>query len=347
VPQRRKGKRVLGPYKRGRSYAIAIIDDGGERTDREFESEAKAEAAKRLVEQRWGELDAITVEQALTEYERHLERKGTKPVSFKETLRRLRLFFTKPDRVVGDLNRKECAAYYEAFTEGRSVDYHRNTLSEARSFLRWCAGKEWIRANPLEGVEGIGRRSKGKAQLTADEAFRFAFAALWMANDGDAGALGAAMLLYLGLRQSEVWKRRVRDLDRNGTVLRIEDAKTKAGERQVEVPDLLQPYLADLVRGRLPLAPLFPANDGGHHTKAWLRFAVERVCAAAGVPEVTPHGLRGTFSTLGEGAHVASHAVAGAIGHAGMSAYGSYAKPEAVQAATAARVLSVINGGRR
>jgi integrase len=84
-----------------------------------------------------------------------------------------------------------------------------------------------------------------------------------------------------------------------------------------------------------------------------LRFAVKRVCKAAGLvdadgkPLVTPHGLRGTFASLGEREHVASDVVAGAIGHAGMSAYGSYAKAEAVHVAAQERALKVISGGKR
>lgn len=364
MPQRRKGRRVLGPYPRERwerqdegPFTVVVFDGEGGRSDPEFATKKEVEDFLEDLNKLWSRLDAITVEAALTQYRQHLEEKGTKAGSADETLRRLRLFFSRPERLISSLTKDECERYYVqrdadskiigGFVHGRSVDYHRNTLIEARSFLRWCVGRGWLRENPLEHIQGIGRRSKGKAQLTADESYRFMFAGLWMANAGDTGALGAVCLLLMGLRQSEVWKRRVRDLDRGGTVLRIEDAKTKAGERVVRVPELLQPYMVELGRGRLPLAPLFAAEDGGHHTKAWLRFAVARVCTAAGVPRVTPHGLRGTFASLGEREHVASDVVARAIGHAGMSAYGNYAQADAVQSAASERVLSVIQGGKR
>ena len=67
-----------------------------------------------------------------------------------------------------------------------SVDSHRNILAEARSFLRWCSTKrKWIARNPLEEVEGVGKRKHGKAQLRVDEARRWVATAVDLADGGE------------------------------------------------------------------------------------------------------------------------------------------------------------------
>lgn len=334
-------RRVLGPYRNGSEWRI-VVHDGG-RSDLTYSSESAAKRAKKKIEEDWHRLDEVTIDDALSKYLAHLERKGTKPISYNETLRRLRAFFPDRDRTVNGLVKKDCSAYYDAFTVGRSVDYHRNTLAEARSFLRWCVEREWLKTNPLADVKGVGRRKKGKAQLTRDEAIKFDAQAHAMTLRGDMGALGAWMLLALGVRQSEVWKRRVRDVDANVTLFRIEDAKTEAGNRLVEIPDFLRPHLAQLIEGRDPMALLF-----GEHTKSWLRSAVNRVCEKAGVPRVTPHGLRGTHASLSRLGGATAHAVALQLGHESTATtQGHYTSASATQAATQAAALKVLDGGKK
>jgi integrase len=334
-------RRVLGPYRNGSEWRIVIVDGG--RSDLTYPSQSAAERAKKKVEADWHRLDEVTVDDAITKYKSHLERKGTKPVSYNETVRRLRLFFSDPERTINALTKSACAAYYDTFAVGRSVDYHRNTLAESRSFLRWCVERGWLRDNPLADVKGVGRRKKGKAQLTRDEAIKFDATAHAMTDNGDMGALGAWMLLLLGVRQSEAWKRRVRDVDSSATLLRIEDAKTEAGNRLVEIPEALRPYLAKLIGNRKPMELLF-----GEHTKSWLRAAVNRVCAKADVPRVTPHGLRGTHASLGARGGATAHAVAQQLGHESTSTtLAHYTTTDATDAATRAAVLKIITGGKR
>lgn len=338
-------RRVLGPYRDGASFRIAIIDGASDerRSDLTYPSKSAATRAKEKIEAEWHRLDEITVEAALKKYRDHLERKGNKPVSYTETIRRLKLFFSDEKRVLSTLTKRACERYYDAFADGRSADYHRNTLIEARSFLRWTAERGWLRTNPLDGCKGVGKRRKGKAQLTRDEARAFSVAAEQLATAGDMGALGAWMLLLLGVRQSEVWLRRVRDVDESGTLLRISGAKTERGNRLVEIPAVLRSHLDALTTERDGDALLF-----GAHTKSWLRCAVARVCKAAGVPRVTPHGLRGTHASLSVVGGATAHLVAAQLGHESVTTtLGHYAAPDATQAATQGRALAVIEGGRK
>jgi integrase len=292
-------------------------------------------------------LEGQTVGNALDQYEQYLNDKGNKPVSTTETLRRLKLFFPDHQLQVNRLTIDKAQALYNRFCVGRSVDYHRNTLAESKTFLKWCVEKRYASESPMQAVNGVGRRNTGKPQLTGDEARRFHAIALQRIERGDAGALGVEIALLMGLRNLEVCKRRVRDLDLGGSVLRIEDAKTRKGNRIVSVPEALQPYLVRLAYRRAPFAYLFATPNGEMHTKSWLRQASKRICKAARVPYVCPHGLRGTFASLAERVNVASHAVADHLGHESLrTTHGHYADPAAVEAGRQTRTLEVLLGRR-
>jgi site-specific recombinase XerD len=164
------------------------------------------------------------VSEAIEEYERYMaDEKGNKPKSSRETARRLRLFFPDLDRDVGTLDSIECAAYYDDLTRrpcrtGKplAADSHRNMLAEAKTFLSWCVTKKWLPANPLQAVEGRGRRRHGKPQLRIDEARRWLAKAIQLADAGEPGAVAAMVSLLMGLRCSEIIERVVRDVDDGG-----------------------------------------------------------------------------------------------------------------------------------
>jgi integrase len=74
---------------------------------------------------------------------------------------------------------------------------------------------------------------------------------------------------------------------------------------------------------------------------------VKKLCAAAKVPEVTAHGLRGGHASVAVEAGLSPLVVAASLGHASPSmTVAAYAQAEAVQAARQGRVLKVIRGGR-
>lgn len=222
------------------------------------------------------------------------------------------------------------------------MDFHRNALAEARTFLKWCVKKKWLPQNPLEGVEGVGRRRHGKEQLRIDEARKWLAKATELANQGHDGAVAAMMTLLMGMRCSEVISRIVRDVDDNGTLLWIPDSKTEKGKRTLRVPEMLRPYLRDLAEGKQPGDLLF-----GLHDRSWPRNWVQRICDEAKVPVVTAHGQRGLHSTLAVEAGETSRAVADALGHESFTTTArSYARPEAVENARQVRALRVLDGGK-
>ncbi len=151
------------------------------------------------------------------------------------------------------------------------------------------------------------------------------------------------MTLLMGMRASEVISRVVRDLDDDGRLLWIPDAKTAKGRRTVQVPEVLQPYLRKLAEDKTPAAKLF-----GEHWRDWPRLWVQRICREVDVPVVSAHSMRGLHSTLAVDAGMSAHAVADALGHESFATTAqSYAKPEAVTRAKQRQVLRVLAGGKQ
>jgi integrase len=170
-----------------------------------------------------------------------------------------------------------------ALVNENSVDTLYGIRSAAQGFFKWCVLQGQLKRAPLENVEIVGRKRRGKPQLRMDEGRRFLELALSETPDADnqerIARLGAATALLLGLRSSEVIGRQVRDLDDGGTMFVIPTSKTDAGERTLEVPDRLRPYLLQLVQGRASTEPLFPGL-----TKDGLRYWTETALQAGRTP---------------------------------------------------------------
>jgi integrase len=119
------------------------------------------------------------------------------------------------------------------------------------------------------------------------------------------------MALMLGLRASAVVKRVVEDLDDDGWLLWVRDKKTDAGDLEIEIPAALRERLLKLADGKQPTERLF-----GNVSRRWLHYHVVRLCKEAGVPRVTPHGLRGSGATNAVRLGGSVENVARALGHA-------------------------------
>jgi len=181
MAQRSRGERVLGPYPIGKQWRVVVVGRGGERDSHFYPSEEEARQVIRAIRREFARSGDKTVQEGLEAYERYLlDDKGNKPGSVEDTIYRLGAFFPDGEVLLRDLNAKTCSGYYDALRTrktrlGRafSVDSHRNILAEAKSFLRWCTvKKKWLARNPLEEVEGVGKRKHGKTQLRVDEARR-------------------------------------------------------------------------------------------------------------------------------------------------------------------------------
>jgi integrase len=352
MAQRSKGERVLGPYPIGRQWRVIVVGSGGERDSRFYPTKEKAEEIIRAVRREFTRQGQKTVQEAMSAYEEFLSSdKGNKAVSVANTMYRLGAFFPDQDMMLGDLTARSCEGYYEDLRKRTtrnkvmfSVDSHRTILAAAKTFLRWCSGKprRWLSRSPIEEVQGVGKRRHGKPQLRIDEARKWVGKATELAGRGEAGAVAALVSLLMGMRASEITTRVARDLDDEGKLLWIPDAKTEAGKRTLQVPEVLQPYLKALAKAKSPQEKLF-----GEHWRDWVRKWVKRICVAARVPEVTAHGMRGLHSRLALEHGASAHVVASSLGHESFSTtVESYAKPEALAGARQRRVITVLDGGR-
>lgn len=332
--------RITGPYEhRPGEWRCRIVSKG----TREWGPIADSpQRAKRLAESsvaRSLHLQPLTVGSMLERYREYMAvTKGNKPRSVTTTLYRLRGFFNNQDLPVTHLTSRLCASRYEELTTAQKADTHRNALAEARTFCRWMVKTKVLKLDPTEGIDPVGRRHRGKPQLHINEARCWLNAAETMARAGEDGAVAAMVTLLMGLRAGEVVGVAVRDLDDGGRMLWIPDSKTAAGRRRVEVPDCLQPYLLELKRDKLPMAPLF-----GQHWRDWPRRWVQKICKKAGVMRVTAHSMRGLFATLGLQAGAAPHAVAAALGHESPRiTLESYAQRGSADIAPARRAVSAL-----
>lgn len=306
---RERTERVYGPYKHGTRWRIVLIAADGARRVESFATERDARA---FLSEAQRQAEGRTLSQAVDAFLAHLNSRGVR-ASTERTYRYRLLALLDLARTGAELTwtltPTRAAEMYAARSAVVEVDTHRGELLAANAFGTWCAKQGWYRSNPFADVEPFGRRSKGRPQLRVAEARRFLDAAL--AEQSLAG-WAAALTLMLGLRASECTDRIVRDVDDGGRLFWISNAKTAAGTRTLEIPPLLVPIMAELAgNGRAPGDPLWGDVD-----RYWLLYHVIRLCEVAGVPRVTPQGLRGLHATLAIQGGVHVEDVARQMGHA-------------------------------
>lgn len=340
---------IFGPYQRGNSFRC-VLGDGKTRTP--LPAAPTPEAARRIADSTLRRIIAetpVSLADALDRYREHLTAKGNKPVTITTTLYRLRRFFVNIEQPVGALTPRKCASLYETLAKQQKADTQKNTLAEAKTFGRWLVEQNLIRESPVEKIKPIGKRSHGKEQLTRDEAQRWLREALRLAEAGDDAALAASMALLMGLRAGEIIARTVRDVDDGGTRLRVRQTKTRAGERDPKIPDVLQPLIAERCRGKLPGALLFETmtkkGSAGPHDVSWVRKSVQKICRTTKVPTVCAHSMRGLHADLAVEAGLSPDVVAKSLGHTSPKVtMRHYAQPETlrdVQRERAAEQLGV------
>ncbi len=320
-------------------YRVRVTDTESKKSfDRYFASQAEAEAAAPKLQKEYSRPVGVALSKAISDYKEFLTAKGNRERSILVTIERITFALAAIDAstATGDITKPMAEEAWETYTttpgpiKGTipSINTQHGVLTETKSFFRWCAKKGWLKGeNPLIDLHVIGKRRKGKTQFVGiDESRRFLSKAFEMARNGDVGAAAAATALIMGMRASEIADRLVRELDDGGRLFIITKAKTAAGIRRIKVPEVLQPILVALCRGKDGSAKIF----GEEATRHWLRYAVRRVCKAAGVSVLCSHGLRGTHASLAVEAGVAGIAVAASIGQTGTGVlYGHYATPDA------------------
>jgi len=115
----------------------------------------------------------VTVTSAVDDYGRHLAEKGNKPGRIEDRLYSLRSFFTDGTVLLSALTPTRCTANYADLRSRQTrtgkpyaVDSHRSMLAEARMLLKWyLVAKGWLRSNPIETIEGKGRKGATPSEV--------------------------------------------------------------------------------------------------------------------------------------------------------------------------------------
>jgi integrase len=363
---RKRGVRILGPYKQHNGYRIIEIDAKGERDSTIHSTRAKAQRYKELIEADLERGDHTTAT-ALERYKKFLAESGSKPESITVVEWAVELFFPEPVPL-SLLSAKRCQALYDTVRTRPSKftgaplanDTHRGALVRVKTFMSWCCAlpQGWITENPFAAVKGVGKlRPRGKSLGKSGNELRVKGAREWYAKalefaaKGDTGAVAGLMAMLLGMRAGEIVSRKVGDLDDDsapGDLLWIPCSKTPAGRRTLEVPDVLRPFLLELAAGKSADRPLLEWEGKRHH-HAWPRKQIVKICKAAGVPEVTAHAMRGLLATLTAERGMAGHLIAATLGHTsyeGMTLK-AYAAPGSHETGVNRRGLVVLNGGAK
>lgn len=283
---RQKGERAYGPYEHGKKWRVVIHAADGIRGHRSFESFKDAEEYKNAFA---SVSSTRTVAQALDEYlKATVSAKDNSNVTKRHSLRGI-LRLPAEDRLLVSLTVPMAQKLYRQRTEEIAVASHHNELGYARHFIKWCVEQGWLRLNPFMEVRPTGKPNRGKPKLRINES-RLLYQTLIADESLQATAVLTAFLL--AMRASEVVERKVSELDDDGRLFWITNGKSRAAEREIEIPEVLRQRLLVHTQGLGPNDYIF-----GSMTRQTLYKATVRLCAKAGVSKITPHGLRGSAAT--------------------------------------------------
>lgn len=348
---RERRERVNGPYRHRKKWRVVVISarSESERCVESFETETAAQA---FIEKVRKQIAGRSVSAAVQEYELH-RAEQVRAGEIKQVtadreafhLKRILQLGVHGDRELRLLTPSYAVKMYEESRARGSVDTQRNGLTIARMAANWWVAQGWIAANPFTGIKGRGKRKHGKPQLRIDEARTLRDKCVVLAAIED-GAIVTLAYLLLGPRAGEMLNRRVRDLDNDGRLLWIEDTKTPAGNRTLEIPPELAGPLLRITHGRKPDDLIFEHAATRKRPADWAREQVWRLCKLAGVPRVTPHGLRGTHGSIAKAAGATSRLVADQLGHEHESITDlAYIDRRVADESQRRATLRVLNGG--
>ena len=342
--------RIYGPYKHGDVWRNHHVVRGGDGTRKTvYDVYPTRELAEAAIAGSRDQAQGNTVMVAVAAHLDKMRSVGLSTGTITTAEYRLWHFFGLPgnaSRPVRWLSTRGVELYAAAQVE-RSADTHQAELALAKQVGELCVKRRWLKSNPFENVEPVGRKTHGstKPRLRVDESRKLR--AFCLARPNDQHCVLTFAYLILGTRASELVDRTVRDLDDNGWLLHITKAKTPRGVRRLIMPDELRELLLGLADGKAPDARLFTNESGEPATRHWAYHHVKRICREAKVPELSPQGLRRTQSDVATDAGVAAIEVARHLGQdSTVVTDRSYRDRSVVANAKMERAFRVIAGGR-
>ncbi len=237
---------------------------------------------------------------------------------------------------LGRLSPPMIAEAYRVLGERLAPSTLRITHAVLRAALSQAVRWRMRRDNPADYVTLPAVTAEGETVWTAEEASRFLREtaadpghALWRVLLSTGMRLGEALALpwsALDLETGRVAIVRTLATGEGERIVVVERTKTKAGRRTLDldaaVVAALRQHRTRQTARRLASRDwydtglVFDRRDGRHCWPQTIRRRLERACADADVPIITPKALRHTAATLMVANGVPLHAVKGILGHA-------------------------------
>ncbi len=343
--------RIYGPYKHGDQWRVHVVTGSGGGRKTTYRGYPTRDLAEAAVNGAKSQALGTTVMHAVNAVLQFKRDEGLAKTTIETDEYRLWHFFNLAENQNRPLRwlKNRGAELYAAARRDRSPDTHHAELALAKQVGALCVKNRWLRENPFEGIETVGRKTHGseKVRLGVDES-RVCFDYCLRHAAVDQWAVLTLGYLLLGTRASELVRRDVSDLDDGGRLLRIKKAKTKAGERKLVIPDELHGPLMQLVEGRLPSAPIFTKENGAKATRYGAYHHVKRIVKAATGIDASPQALRRTASDVATDAGELGATIARHLGQKSERVTNrSYRSASAVENARIERGLRVIAGGKK
>ena len=187
------------------------------------------------------------------------------------------------------------------------------TMSTLHAILEHAVRLGKIESNPAKGVRRLASTPRDRRLSRAEIAkLGKAMRAAEAAGEHPTGLAAIRLLLLTGFRRLEGLGLRREWLSADESAVRFPDTKSGAqlrviGRAAVELL-LVQPQTANS-----PFS--FPADWGEGHFIGVVRV-LDRVCALAGLADVTPHTLRHTFASVAGDLGFSELTIAALLGHA-------------------------------
>jgi integrase len=207
----------------------------------------------------------------------------------------MRLLAAFPDipRRIDKLKRRHLIAFFNR-PGRRSQNTQHQQWRTIRTFLTWCVRQRILRASPLSDVPAPPLPRPVPRHMRQEDIPRLLAGALASQHPARNHAM-IMLLLDTGLRRGELVRLVPGDLDLDAHLVTIRRGKGGGG-RQVPISTAcaasLRAWLAVRPSAAATLFGLGPLN---------VAQMVTRCCERAGIPHISPHGLRHTFATYYSG----------------------------------------------
>jgi integrase len=186
------------------------------------------------------------------------------------------------------------------------------TMSTLHAIFAHAARLGLIEANPAKGVRKLAAQPRIR-RLSRAEIERVGKTLRARAEEGEhpTGLAAIRFLLLTGFRRMEALGLQRAWLDEEEGAIRFPDTKSGAQTRVIGRAAI--ELLIDQSEAKSPF--FFPADWGEGHFVGVVRI-LDRVCASAGLDDITPHTLRHTFASMAGDLGFSELTIAALLGHA-------------------------------